>query len=97
MVNDLHYLSIGELAGLIASRKLSPVELVESLIHRVEQIDLQTSAGASSQPHRQPLECQEDHGGSEKSEHLADEQTANDRDSERCAQFAPHPTAESEG
>src|SRR5215467_7307260 len=44
MANDLHYLSIGELAGLIASRKLSPVELVESLIHRVEQIDLQTSA-----------------------------------------------------
>src|SRR5215467_1770588 len=44
MANDLHYLSIGELAGLIASRKLSPVELVESLIQRVEQIDLQTSA-----------------------------------------------------
>src|SRR5215470_13411084 len=44
MANDLHYLSIGELAGLIASRKLSPVELVESLIQRVEQIDAQTSA-----------------------------------------------------
>src|SRR5262247_2731673 len=34
MANDLHYLSIGELAGLIASRKLS----------RVEQLDGQTSA-----------------------------------------------------
>ena len=44
MANDLHYLSIGELAGLIASRKLSPVELVESLIQRVEQLDAQTSA-----------------------------------------------------
>src|SRR5262244_3128709 len=44
MANDLHYLSIGELAGLIASRKLSPVELVESLIQRIEQLDGQTAA-----------------------------------------------------
>jgi len=44
MANDLHYLSIGELAGLIASRKLAPVDLVESLIQRVEQLDAQTGA-----------------------------------------------------
>jgi aspartyl-tRNA(Asn)/glutamyl-tRNA(Gln) amidotransferase subunit A len=44
MANDLHDLSIAELGGLIAARKLSPVELVEALIQRVEQYDAQTSA-----------------------------------------------------
>ena len=39
MATDLHDLSIAELSGLIAARKLSPVELVEALIQRVEQYD----------------------------------------------------------
>ena len=44
MANDLHDLSIAELTRLIAARKLSPVELVEALIKRVEQYDAQTRA-----------------------------------------------------
>src|SRR2546422_2152447 len=41
---ELHDLSIAELSGLIATRKLSPLELVEALIQRVEQYDDQTRA-----------------------------------------------------
>src|SRR5882672_5812610 len=41
---DLHDLSIAELANQIAARKLSPLELVEALIQRVEQYDSQTRA-----------------------------------------------------
>src|SRR5882672_786535 len=41
---DLHDLSIAELANQIAARKLSPLELVEALIQRVEQYDAQTQA-----------------------------------------------------
>ncbi|PYN24627.1 MAG: Asp-tRNA(Asn)/Glu-tRNA(Gln) amidotransferase GatCAB subunit A [Candidatus Rokuibacteriota bacterium] len=44
MATDLHDLSIAELSNLIAARKLSPVELVEALIQRVEQYDGQTHA-----------------------------------------------------
>jgi len=44
MATDLHDLSIAELRSLIAARKLSPVELVEALIQRVEQYDGQTRA-----------------------------------------------------
>jgi aspartyl-tRNA(Asn)/glutamyl-tRNA(Gln) amidotransferase subunit A len=44
MATDLHDLSIAELAGLIAARKLSPVELTEALIQRVERFDSQTRA-----------------------------------------------------
>src|SRR3989454_12405975 len=44
MATDLHELSIAELSNLIAARKLSPVELVEALIQRVEQYDGQTHA-----------------------------------------------------
>src|SRR5438034_10976511 len=44
MSTDLHDLSIAELSGLIAARKLSPVELVDALIHRVEELDAQTRA-----------------------------------------------------
>ena len=44
MTPDLHDLSIAELSRLIAARKLSPVELVEALIQRVEQYDAQTRA-----------------------------------------------------
>src|SRR2546427_12825480 len=44
MSQDIHDLSIAELSGLIAARKLSPVELVGALIHRVEELDAQTRA-----------------------------------------------------
>jgi aspartyl-tRNA(Asn)/glutamyl-tRNA(Gln) amidotransferase subunit A len=44
MAIELHDLSIAELSGLIATRKLSPVELVDALIRRVEQYDEQTQA-----------------------------------------------------
>src|SRR4029450_6438851 len=44
MAADLHDLSISELASRLAARKLSPVELVEALIARVEQYDEQTHA-----------------------------------------------------
>ena len=44
MATDLHDLSIAELSGLIAARKLSPVELTEALIQRVERYDAQTRA-----------------------------------------------------
>src|SRR5262245_61538767 len=40
----LHDLSIAELSNLIQSRKLSPVELTDALIQRVEQHDAQTHA-----------------------------------------------------
>ena len=44
MAPELHDLPIAELAGLIAARKLSPVELTEALIQRVERYDAQTRA-----------------------------------------------------
>ena len=44
MATDLHDLSIAELSAQIEARKLSPVELVEALIRRVEQHDGQTQA-----------------------------------------------------
>jgi len=44
MATDLHDLSIAELASLITARKLSPVELTEALIQRVERFDSQTRA-----------------------------------------------------
>src|SRR5437899_9053950 len=44
MAPELHDLSIAELSGLIAARKLSPVELTEALIQRVERYNSQTRA-----------------------------------------------------
>src|SRR6267143_1597552 len=44
MPPDLHDLSIAALSKLIAGRSLSPVELVDALIRRVEQYDAQTRA-----------------------------------------------------
>jgi aspartyl-tRNA(Asn)/glutamyl-tRNA(Gln) amidotransferase subunit A len=44
MSTEVHDLSIAELSGLIAARKLSPVELVDALIRRVEEFDAQTQA-----------------------------------------------------
>ena len=44
MATELHDLSLTELAALIEMRKVSPVELVDALIRRVEQHDEQTHA-----------------------------------------------------
>ncbi len=44
MATELHDLSIAELSARIAARTLSPVELVEALIRRVEAYDAQTHA-----------------------------------------------------
>src|SRR5262245_12385508 len=44
MATDLHDLSIAELSRAIAARTLSPVELVDALIARVEVYDDQTRA-----------------------------------------------------
>jgi aspartyl-tRNA(Asn)/glutamyl-tRNA(Gln) amidotransferase subunit A len=44
MATEFHDMSVAELSGLLAARKLSPVELVEALIRRVEQYDHQTRA-----------------------------------------------------
>jgi aspartyl-tRNA(Asn)/glutamyl-tRNA(Gln) amidotransferase subunit A len=44
MTADLHDLSIADLSRLIAARTLSPVELADALIRRVEQHDGQTRA-----------------------------------------------------
>ena len=44
MTTELHDLSIAELSTLIAAGKLSPVELADALIRRVEQYDEQTHA-----------------------------------------------------
>jgi amidase len=37
--DDLHYLEINELARLIAARKVSPVELAEAMLRRIERVD----------------------------------------------------------
>ena len=39
MIDDAHYLSIAELARLLAARKLSPVELTEAMLRRIERVD----------------------------------------------------------
>jgi aspartyl-tRNA(Asn)/glutamyl-tRNA(Gln) amidotransferase subunit A len=44
MTTELHDLSIAELSELIAARKLSPVELTDVLIARIERFDAQTRA-----------------------------------------------------
>ena len=38
-LDDLHYLEINELARLIAARKVSPVELTEAMLRRIERVD----------------------------------------------------------
>ena len=35
--DDLHYFEISELARLIAARKVSPVELTEAMLRRIER------------------------------------------------------------
>ena len=38
-MDELHYLEIGELSRLLAARKVSPVELTEDLLRRIERLD----------------------------------------------------------
>jgi amidase len=38
-VEELHYLEIAELARLLAARKVSPVELTQALLRRIERLD----------------------------------------------------------
>jgi amidase len=44
--NDLHYLELTEVAHLIQTRKLSPVELTEALLRRIEILDKRLHAYA---------------------------------------------------
>ena len=37
--DDLHYLEISELSRLLAARKVSPVELTEAMLRRIERLD----------------------------------------------------------
>ena len=44
MTSDIHWLSIAEAAELIAARKLSPVELTEALLRRIEALEGRVNA-----------------------------------------------------
>jgi aspartyl-tRNA(Asn)/glutamyl-tRNA(Gln) amidotransferase subunit A len=44
MPEELHYLTIGEMGALIAGKKLSPVELTQALLARIECLDRQLNA-----------------------------------------------------
>jgi aspartyl-tRNA(Asn)/glutamyl-tRNA(Gln) amidotransferase subunit A len=44
MIDDLHYLSIAQVAGLIRKRKLSPVELTTVFLERIAALDPQLNA-----------------------------------------------------
>ena len=44
MMPDIHWLSIAEAAELIAARKLSPVELTEALLRRLEALESRVNA-----------------------------------------------------
>jgi aspartyl-tRNA(Asn)/glutamyl-tRNA(Gln) amidotransferase subunit A len=39
MDSQIYYLGVAEMSKLIASRQLSPVELLETFLHRIETID----------------------------------------------------------
>jgi Asp-tRNA(Asn)/Glu-tRNA(Gln) amidotransferase A subunit family amidase len=43
-MNDLHWLTAAELAGAYAARKVSPVELVQSLLERIDALEPQLNA-----------------------------------------------------
>ena len=47
---DLHYKEIADIAKLLAARKLSPVELTEYLLQRIEQVDPQLLSYALPTP-----------------------------------------------
>ena len=39
MKTELHYKTITELAGLLRTRKISPVEVTEAMLRRIEELD----------------------------------------------------------
>ena len=43
-MHELHWLNISEAAAAIAARELSPVDLVEALLERIEALDAQINA-----------------------------------------------------
>src|SRR4051794_2875635 len=43
-MSELHFLSIAQLSGLLRARKVSPVELVDSLLQRIASLDPQVNA-----------------------------------------------------
>ena len=44
MSQELHYLSIADAARLVASRELSPVDLTQAYLRRIEEVDGQLSS-----------------------------------------------------
>jgi amidase len=48
--NELHYLELTEVAHLIQTRKLSPVELTETMLRRIESLDPRLHAYATPTP-----------------------------------------------
>ncbi len=50
MDNDLHYLELTEAAHLIQTKRLSPVELTEALLRRIESLDRRLHAYATLTP-----------------------------------------------
>ncbi|MGZ5206657.1 MAG: amidase [Caldimonas sp.] len=49
-MDELHYLEISELARLLASRKVSPVELTENMLRRIETLDPELKSYARVTP-----------------------------------------------
>ena len=49
-MNELHWLEAHEAAELIASKKLSPVELTQSLLNRIEKYDPGLNAFLTMRP-----------------------------------------------
>jgi amidase len=47
---DLHYLELSEVAHLLQTRKLSPVELTQAMLHRIESLDRRLHAYALVTP-----------------------------------------------
>lgn len=50
MDNDLHYLDLTEVAHLIQTKRLSPVELTESMLRRIEALNRRLHAYATATP-----------------------------------------------
>ena len=48
--DDLHYLELTEVAHLVQNRKVSPVELTEAMLHRVESLEPRLHAYAKVTP-----------------------------------------------
>ncbi len=49
-VSDIHYLELTEVAHLVQTRKVSPVELTEAMLRRVESLEPRLHAFATVTP-----------------------------------------------